>query len=192
MSHLGFLQAFTGFPTGALTYSFIQTLEQETKLTYGRLIMSMQNKIQETQKALGLNGANETQVRFYKIVNNKFKKISVSSSCLSNAFYWSCPGASTILIWAVWYTLEAGGYIGLMYSTLACVWLLSPSHVDFFVILFWRESWWYIFVVFTLSILMNKLPNGNLLSQLVYSYMCLILYVMNLQQSLSFRTGSGR
>lgn len=90
--------AFTGFPTGALTYSFIQTLEQETKLTYGRLIMSMQNKIQETQKALGLNGANETQVRFYKIVNNKFKKISVSSSCLSNAFYWSCPGASTILI----------------------------------------------------------------------------------------------
>uniref|UniRef100_M1AXU7 Caspase n=2 Tax=Solanum tuberosum TaxID=4113 RepID=M1AXU7_SOLTU len=51
---------------GALTYSFIQTLEQETKLTYGRLIMSMQNKIQQAQKGLGLNGANETQVRFYK------------------------------------------------------------------------------------------------------------------------------
>ncbi|WMV12586.1 hypothetical protein MTR67_005971 [Solanum verrucosum] len=53
--------AFTGVPMGALTYSFIQTLEQETKLTYGRLIMSMQNKIQEAQKGLGLNGANETQ-----------------------------------------------------------------------------------------------------------------------------------
>ncbi|KAF3638236.1 Metacaspase-1 [Capsicum annuum] len=33
--------AFTGVPTGALTYSFIQTLEQETKLTYGRLLMSL-------------------------------------------------------------------------------------------------------------------------------------------------------
>ncbi|KAK4739762.1 hypothetical protein R3W88_003459 [Solanum pinnatisectum] len=53
--------AFTGFPTGALTYSFIQTLEQETKLTYGRLLMSMQKKIQEAQKGIGLNGEHETQ-----------------------------------------------------------------------------------------------------------------------------------
>ncbi|CAN4107968.1 unnamed protein product [Withania somnifera] len=53
--------AFTGFPTGALTYSFIQTLEQETKLTYGRLLMIMHNKIHEVQKGLGLNGANDTQ-----------------------------------------------------------------------------------------------------------------------------------
>ncbi|KAJ8529891.1 hypothetical protein K7X08_036726 [Anisodus acutangulus] len=53
--------AFTGVPMGALTYSFIQSLEQETKLTYGRLIMRTHNKIQEAQKGLGLNGANETQ-----------------------------------------------------------------------------------------------------------------------------------
>ncbi|XP_060167870.1 metacaspase-3-like isoform X2 [Lycium barbarum] len=53
--------AFTGVPMGALTYSFIQTLEQETKLSYGRLIMRMHNKIDEAQKRLGLNGANETQ-----------------------------------------------------------------------------------------------------------------------------------
>nr|XP_016502223.1 PREDICTED: metacaspase-3-like [Nicotiana tabacum] len=53
--------AFTGFPTGALTYSFIKTLEQETKLTYGRLLMSMHNKIHEAQKGVGMNGANETQ-----------------------------------------------------------------------------------------------------------------------------------
>lgn len=53
--------AFTGVPMGALTYSFIQTLEQATKLTYGRLIMSMHNKIHEAQKGLGLNTANATQ-----------------------------------------------------------------------------------------------------------------------------------
>ncbi|XP_059313754.1 metacaspase-3-like [Lycium ferocissimum] len=53
--------AFTGVATGALTYSFIQTLEQEPKLTYGRLLMSMHYKIHEAQKGMGLNGANETQ-----------------------------------------------------------------------------------------------------------------------------------
>ncbi|PHT98056.1 Metacaspase-3 [Capsicum chinense] len=53
--------AFTGVPMGALTYSFIQTLEEEVKLTYGRLIMCMYNKIHEAQKGLGLNGASETQ-----------------------------------------------------------------------------------------------------------------------------------
>ncbi|CAN4110560.1 unnamed protein product [Withania somnifera] len=52
---------FTGVPMGALTYSFIQILEQETKLTYGRLIMCMHNKIHEAQKGLGVNGATETQ-----------------------------------------------------------------------------------------------------------------------------------
>ncbi|KAM3205124.1 hypothetical protein P3L10_028534 [Capsicum annuum] len=41
--------AFTGVPTGAVTYSLIQTLEQETKLAYGSLLMSMQNKIHEAQ-----------------------------------------------------------------------------------------------------------------------------------------------
>lgn len=56
---------------GALTYSFIQTLEEEVKLTYGRLIMCMYNKIHEAQKGLGLNGASETQVRFYKIVKRE-------------------------------------------------------------------------------------------------------------------------
>ncbi|KAJ8572517.1 hypothetical protein K7X08_009028 [Anisodus acutangulus] len=55
------LRAFTGVATGALTYSFIQTLEQEPKLTYGRLFMSMHYKIHEAQKGIGLNGANETQ-----------------------------------------------------------------------------------------------------------------------------------
>nr|AFK93070.1 MC1 [Petunia x hybrida] len=55
--------AFTGFPTGALTYSFIKTLEQEPKLSYGRLLMSMHNKIHEAQKGVGLTGAKETQVR---------------------------------------------------------------------------------------------------------------------------------
>ncbi|PHT30029.1 hypothetical protein CQW23_30418 [Capsicum baccatum] len=53
--------AFTGVPMGALTYSFIQTLEEEVKLTYGRLIMCMYNNIHEAQKGLGLNGASETQ-----------------------------------------------------------------------------------------------------------------------------------
>ncbi|KAK4378592.1 hypothetical protein RND71_000454 [Anisodus tanguticus] len=61
---------------GALTYSFIQTLEQETKLTYGRLIMRMHNKIQEAKKGLRLNGANETQVCFYEIV----KKVIITAA----------------------------------------------------------------------------------------------------------------
>ncbi|KAF3682812.1 putative pentatricopeptide repeat-containing protein, chloroplastic-like [Capsicum annuum] len=45
----GDTMAFTGVPTGAVTYSLIQTLEQETKLAYGSLLMSMQNKIHEAQ-----------------------------------------------------------------------------------------------------------------------------------------------
>lgn len=45
--------AFTGNSAGALTYSFIQTLTNEPKLTYGRLLKSMRNKITEAQERLG-------------------------------------------------------------------------------------------------------------------------------------------
>lgn len=53
--------AFTGFPTGALTYSFVKTLEQEPKLTYGRMLLSMHKKIHETQKRIGLNSKDVSQ-----------------------------------------------------------------------------------------------------------------------------------
>ncbi|KAF3644131.1 hypothetical protein FXO38_20342 [Capsicum annuum] len=45
-------KAFTGVPTGALTYSFIQTLEQETKLTYERLLMNVETMKERFAKLL--------------------------------------------------------------------------------------------------------------------------------------------
>ncbi|KAG6425059.1 hypothetical protein SASPL_115483 [Salvia splendens] len=47
--------AFTGNATGALTYSFVQTLELEKKLSYGNLLLALQNRIGAAQQALGLN-----------------------------------------------------------------------------------------------------------------------------------------
>ncbi|KAL8237552.1 hypothetical protein R6Q59_018633 [Mikania micrantha] len=45
--------AFTGKAIGALTYSFIQTIQNESKLTYGRLLSSMRKKVNHAQQAVG-------------------------------------------------------------------------------------------------------------------------------------------
>ncbi|KAI3810301.1 hypothetical protein L1987_19913 [Smallanthus sonchifolius] len=47
------LQAFTGNAIGALTYSFIKTIETESKLTYGNLLSSMRKKVNHAQKVVG-------------------------------------------------------------------------------------------------------------------------------------------
>ncbi|KAL9174540.1 hypothetical protein ABFS82_02G058900 [Erythranthe guttata] len=47
--------AFTGAATGALTYSFVQTLEQESRLTYGHLLMVMHKRISAAREKVGLN-----------------------------------------------------------------------------------------------------------------------------------------
>lgn len=61
-----FLQAFTGDATGALTYSLVKTLEQEPKLTYGRLLVALHNRIGAAQEKLGLssNESHSSQVCF--------------------------------------------------------------------------------------------------------------------------------
>lgn len=48
------VQAFTGAATGALTYSFVQTLEQESRLTYGHLLMVMHKRISAAREKVGL------------------------------------------------------------------------------------------------------------------------------------------
>ncbi|KAK1440287.1 hypothetical protein QVD17_06112 [Tagetes erecta] len=45
--------AFTGNAIGALTYSFIQTIETESNLTYGRLLSSMRKKVNHAQQVVG-------------------------------------------------------------------------------------------------------------------------------------------
>ncbi|EYU18471.1 hypothetical protein MIMGU_mgv11b011416mg [Erythranthe guttata] len=45
----------TGAATGALTYSFVQTLEQESRLTYGHLLMVMHKRISAAREKVGLN-----------------------------------------------------------------------------------------------------------------------------------------
>ncbi|KAI7741300.1 hypothetical protein M8C21_009367 [Ambrosia artemisiifolia] len=45
--------AFTGQPIGALTFSFIQTIQNENKLTYGRLLSSMRKKVYQAQQVIG-------------------------------------------------------------------------------------------------------------------------------------------
>ncbi|KAI3445740.1 hypothetical protein Pfo_002405 [Paulownia fortunei] len=47
--------AFTGAATGALTYSFVKTLEQEPKLTYGDLLIAMHKMISSAREVVGLN-----------------------------------------------------------------------------------------------------------------------------------------
>ncbi|XP_057804002.1 metacaspase-3-like isoform X2 [Salvia miltiorrhiza] len=47
--------AFTGTATGALTYSFVQTLEQEKRLSYGHLLIALHKRIAAAQDAVGLN-----------------------------------------------------------------------------------------------------------------------------------------
>ena len=54
-------QVFTGTATGALTYSFIQTVEREPRLTYGRLLSTMRNSISKAQNGF-LNFTNSLQV----------------------------------------------------------------------------------------------------------------------------------
>lgn len=49
------MQAFTGIAMGALTYSFVQTLEQVKRVSYGHLMLALRNKIGAVQQALGLN-----------------------------------------------------------------------------------------------------------------------------------------
>ncbi|KAL0335110.1 UNVERIFIED_CONTAM: Metacaspase-1 [Sesamum radiatum] len=46
--------AFTGIPTGALTYSFVKILEQEPRLTYGRLLILLHKRISEARDQVGL------------------------------------------------------------------------------------------------------------------------------------------
>ncbi|KAL8205773.1 hypothetical protein R6Q57_009324 [Mikania cordata] len=45
--------AFTGKAIGALTYSFIQTIQNESEPTYGRLLSSMRKKVNHAQQAVG-------------------------------------------------------------------------------------------------------------------------------------------
>ncbi|KAI3509390.1 hypothetical protein L1887_24626 [Cichorium endivia] len=45
--------AFTGNAIGALTFSFIQAIETESKLTYGRLLTSMRKKVHQAQQVVG-------------------------------------------------------------------------------------------------------------------------------------------
>ncbi|KAG8368666.1 hypothetical protein BUALT_Bualt15G0069500 [Buddleja alternifolia] len=54
-NNIKFVQAFTGKATGALTYSFIKTLEQEPGVTYGRLLMAMHKIIGAARGELGLS-----------------------------------------------------------------------------------------------------------------------------------------
>lgn len=52
-----YVQAFTGKDsTGALTYSFIQAVQNEPGLTYGRLLNSMRYAIREAKTGIRLNG----------------------------------------------------------------------------------------------------------------------------------------
>ncbi|XP_076893569.1 metacaspase-1-like [Bidens hawaiensis] len=44
---------FTGRAIGALTFSFIQTIENESKLTYGMLLSSMRKKVNYAQQVVG-------------------------------------------------------------------------------------------------------------------------------------------
>ncbi|CAI9765369.1 unnamed protein product [Fraxinus pennsylvanica] len=53
--------AFTGVATGALTYSFIKTLEQEPELTYGRLLIAMRERVRKAPEQVGLKGSHESQ-----------------------------------------------------------------------------------------------------------------------------------
>ncbi|KAK6241343.1 hypothetical protein SCA6_006732 [Theobroma cacao] len=51
-------QAFTGTNTrtGAMTFSFIQAVQHEPRLTYGRLLNAMRNAIRDVKAGLRLNG----------------------------------------------------------------------------------------------------------------------------------------
>ncbi|KAM7478978.1 hypothetical protein LguiA_027191 [Lonicera macranthoides] len=53
--HSGNTTAFTGKATGALTHSFIEAVQNEPTLTYGRLLNRMRTTISELQKRLGLH-----------------------------------------------------------------------------------------------------------------------------------------
>jgi hypothetical protein len=51
------VQAFAGnASTGALTYSFINAVQNEPGLTYGRLLNSMRNAIREAKSGIRLRG----------------------------------------------------------------------------------------------------------------------------------------
>nr|GLL23840.1 metacaspase-3-like [Ipomoea trifida] len=54
--------AFTGTTMGALTFSFIETLKQEPKMTYGRLLMSLRKLIDEAQRGIFQDGRAAIQV----------------------------------------------------------------------------------------------------------------------------------
>ncbi|XP_019173300.1 PREDICTED: metacaspase-1-like [Ipomoea nil] len=49
--------ALTGISTGALTYSFVQIMMREPRLTYGQLLIALRNRVLEVQKA-GLSSGN--------------------------------------------------------------------------------------------------------------------------------------
>ncbi|MFS7985685.1 hypothetical protein Hanom_Chr11g01001431 [Helianthus anomalus] len=49
----GDTSAYTGKAIGALTFSFIQTMEKESNLTYGKLLTSMRKKVNQAQQVVG-------------------------------------------------------------------------------------------------------------------------------------------
>ncbi|KAG8368665.1 hypothetical protein BUALT_Bualt15G0069400 [Buddleja alternifolia] len=69
-NNIKFVQAFTGKATGALTYSFIKTLEQEPGVTYGRLLMAMHKIIGAARGELGLS-SNVSHLSQSKLGTNK-------------------------------------------------------------------------------------------------------------------------
>lgn len=53
-----------------MTYCFVQTLEQEPRLTYGRLMMIMRKRIDAARGQVGLNSSapNSSQVLPHKFI----------------------------------------------------------------------------------------------------------------------------
>lgn len=81
-------QVFTGTATGALTYSFIQTLEREPRLTYGHFLSTIRNKINKAQNGLlsGILHTHSLQVMifFHEAFSALYKSI-VICECFCNA-----------------------------------------------------------------------------------------------------------
>ncbi|EOX98757.1 Metacaspase 3-like protein [Theobroma cacao] len=66
--------AFTGTNTrtGAMTFSFIQAVQHEPRLTHGRLLNAMRNAIRDVKAGLRLNGATDIFIREFDIYSKQF------------------------------------------------------------------------------------------------------------------------
>ncbi|KAG6384532.1 hypothetical protein SASPL_155648 [Salvia splendens] len=83
------IQAFTGIAMGALTYSFVQTLDQAKSVSYGHLMLALRNRIGAVQQALGLNRYDYKPIQLANLDFGKGKKVPVflQKGCLfSHAF----------------------------------------------------------------------------------------------------------